>query len=75
LRAASDATRRCAAVAEQQARELAAGWDTLPLHGEALFSKLGPEMHDDAAIAAGLQAQWEDVFLPPLNGAGSERAA
>ena len=32
---------------QQQARELAAGWDTLPLHGEALFSRLGPEMRDD----------------------------
>jgi transcriptional regulator GlxA family with amidase domain len=49
---------------ESQARELAAGWDTLPLHGEALFSRSGPAMRDDAATAAGLQDQWENVFLP-----------
>lgn len=51
---------------EAQARELAAGWDTLPLHGDALFSKLGPEMNDDPATAAGLQDQWENLFLPPV---------
>jgi putative intracellular protease/amidase len=60
---------------EQQARQLAAGWDTLPLHGEALFSKLGPEMRDDPAIAAGLQDQWEDVFLPPVAGSLAHDAA
>ena len=49
---------------EQQARELAAGWDTLPLHGDALFSAAGPVMRDDATVAAGLQDQWENVFLP-----------
>ena len=62
---------------EQQARELAAGWDTLPLHGEVLFSKQGLEMHDDAGIATGLQDQWENVFLPSSPGArvSAEHAA
>lgn len=60
---------------EQQGRELAAAWDALPLHGEALFSRLGPEMHDDAAIASGLQDQWENVFLPPAASARAVDAA
>ena len=60
---------------EQQARELAAGWDTLPLHGEALFSRLGPEMRDDPAISAGLQDQWENVFLPSLASSAADNAA
>ena len=50
---------------QQRGRELAAGWDTLPFQGEVLFSRVGPEMHDDPAIAAGLQDRWENVFLPP----------
>lgn len=45
-------------------RGLAAGWDTLPLHGESLFSLVGPEMHDDEDTKAALQDAWEDVFLP-----------
>jgi putative intracellular protease/amidase len=58
---------------EARGRELAAGWDTLPLHGESLFSRVGPEMRDDASISGGLQDRWEDVFLPPVTAA--ERAA
>ena len=60
---------------EPQARELAAGWDTLPLHGEALFSKLGPTMRDDADTASALQDQWENVFLPPVAGSRADNAA
>jgi cyclohexyl-isocyanide hydratase len=46
------------------ALQLAANWDSLPLHGEHLFSLVGPVMHDDTAIAAVVQAQWEDVLMP-----------
>jgi transcriptional regulator GlxA family with amidase domain len=49
---------------DQAARELAANWDTLPLHGERLFSLTGPHMIDDARTAAAVQASWEDVLLP-----------
>jgi cyclohexyl-isocyanide hydratase len=59
---------------EQQGRELAAGWDTLPLHGEALFAPRGPEMRDDAVIASALQDQWENVFLPPVVGSRDQAA-
>ena len=60
---------------EAQGRELAASWDTLPLHGEALFSKLGPEMRDDATIAVGLQDQWENDFLPQAASCGTDDTA
>jgi transcriptional regulator GlxA family with amidase domain len=46
------------------ARKLAANWDSLPLHGEHLFSLVGPVMHDDTVLAAAVQAEWEDVLLP-----------
>jgi transcriptional regulator GlxA family with amidase domain len=49
---------------DQAARELAANWDSLPLHGERLFSLTGPLMNDDAAITAIIQFSWEDVLLP-----------
>lgn len=52
-------------IGEERGHALAAGWDTLPLHGEALFSTEGPRMNDIAEIASGLQDQWENVFLPP----------
>ena len=45
-------------------RALAAGWDALPLHGEALFELLGPVMNDDPVLAGQLQDAWEGVFLP-----------
>ncbi len=45
-------------------RGLAAGWDTLPLHGESLFSLDGPVMKDDEQVKSQLQDPWEDVFLP-----------
>jgi putative intracellular protease/amidase len=54
---------------EAQARELAANWDTHPLHGEALFALAGPVMNDDPATAAKVQDAWEDVFLPQACGA------
>jgi len=60
---------------EQQGRELAAGWDTLPLHGEALFAAHGPAMRDEAATAAGLQDQWENVFLPSVASDRDDAAA
>lgn len=60
---------------EAEGRALAAGWDTLPLHGEALFAKAGPEMNDDAAIASALQDQWENVFLPPVVACGVDGAS
>ena len=49
---------------DEAGRELAANWDTLPLHGESLFSLVGPEMRDDPDTKAAVQAQWEDVLLP-----------
>jgi putative intracellular protease/amidase len=45
-------------------RALAAGWDALPLFGEALFSLDGPVMNDDPKVKAQLQDAWENVFLP-----------
>jgi transcriptional regulator GlxA family with amidase domain len=45
-------------------RALAAGWDTLPLFGEALFSLVGPVMKDDQQVKNKLQDTWENVFLP-----------
>ena len=44
-------------------RGLAAGWDTVPLHGESLFSLVGPVMNDDEAVKRHLQDSWEEVFL------------
>lgn len=49
---------------DEAGRELAASWDTLPLHGESLFSLIGPEMRDDDETKAAVQARWEDVLLP-----------
>jgi transcriptional regulator GlxA family with amidase domain len=49
---------------DQAGRELAANWDSLPLHGENLFALDGPEMKDDPATKAAVQASWEDVLLP-----------
>jgi hypothetical protein len=41
-----------------------ANWDSLPLHGENLFSLAGPPMSDDPTTTAAVQASWEDVLLP-----------
>jgi transcriptional regulator GlxA family with amidase domain len=49
---------------DRRAREAAAMWDTLPLHGESLFSLVGPRLSDDAAIAGALQDQYEMMFVP-----------
>ncbi|MFH0176636.1 DJ-1/PfpI family protein [Streptomyces cacaoi] len=49
---------------ESEARDLAATWDTLPLHGESLFALDGPELNDDEAVKAKLQDNWENTFLP-----------
>jgi transcriptional regulator GlxA family with amidase domain len=49
---------------DQAGRELAANWDSLPLHGENLFSLAGPQMSDDAETTSAVQANWEDVLLP-----------
>jgi hypothetical protein len=49
---------------DEAGRALAAGWDALPLHGETLFSLLGPVMNDDPVVASQLQDAWEGVFLP-----------
>jgi transcriptional regulator GlxA family with amidase domain len=49
---------------EDKARDLAATWDTLPLHGESLFSLLGPALRDDEAAKRTLQDTWENMFLP-----------
>jgi transcriptional regulator GlxA family with amidase domain len=45
-------------------RELAAGWDSSPLFGEALFALDGPVMQDDETVRTRLQETWEEVFLP-----------
>jgi putative intracellular protease/amidase len=49
---------------DQAGRQLAATWDSLPLHGEHLFSLAGPPMSDDPAVTAAVQASWEDALLP-----------
>jgi transcriptional regulator GlxA family with amidase domain len=49
---------------EAHARELAANWDTLPLHGESLFSLVGPAMADEEQTVRAVQDRWENVFLP-----------
>jgi transcriptional regulator GlxA family with amidase domain len=49
---------------DRAGRELAANWDSLPLHGEHLFSLTGPPMSDDPVTTAAVQASWEDVLLP-----------
>ena len=36
----------------------------MPLHGESLFSLVGPVMNDDEAVKRHLQDSWEEVFLP-----------
>ena len=48
----------------QAGRQLAANWDSLPLHGEQLFTLTGPHMHDDPTTMAAVQANWEDILLP-----------
>ena len=40
---------------EVKARDLAATWDTLPFHGEELFSVVGPALVDDEAAKGRLQ--------------------
>jgi len=47
-----------------QARDLAATWDSLPFYGEELFNREGPVMNDDPTVKAALQDAWEDTFLP-----------
>jgi transcriptional regulator GlxA family with amidase domain len=49
---------------EDKARDLAATWDTLSLHGEGLFSLVGPALCDDDAMKSALQDMWEKVLLP-----------
>lgn len=53
-----------ALLGEQVARGLARSWDTEALHGEALYSDIGPVMNDDAVATKALQDQLEMVFLP-----------
>jgi hypothetical protein len=59
---------------DEAGRALAAGWDALPLHGEALFALTGPVMNDDPVIASGLQDAWEGVFLPAPQAVSAETA-
>src|SRR5262249_27750550 len=40
---------------EAEARELAAAWDSLPFHGEELFSTEGPALFDRPEVAGKLQ--------------------
>lgn len=49
---------------DEAGRELALGWDAMPLFGETLFSLEGPKMNDAEAARSKLQDAWEDVFLP-----------
>jgi len=49
---------------EAEARALAADWDSLPYHGEELFSSEGPALLDRPEVAGKLQDAWENVFLP-----------
>jgi len=49
---------------DRAARELAANWDTLPLHGERLFALDGPEMNDEVDTRRVVQDTWEDLLLP-----------
>jgi transcriptional regulator GlxA family with amidase domain len=49
---------------EEKARDLAAAWDSLPLHGERLFSLVGPALADDEEAKRKLQDTWERLFLP-----------
>jgi putative intracellular protease/amidase len=49
---------------EEKARGQAAAWDTLALHGETVFSLVGPALVDDPIIASGLQDQYEMMFVP-----------
>jgi transcriptional regulator GlxA family with amidase domain len=49
---------------KEYAADLAATWDTLPLHDDALFALDGPQVNDDAQAMARLQHNWERVFLP-----------
>jgi hypothetical protein len=46
---------------DHAARALAASWDTLPLHGEQLFSLAGPQMNDHAASLQAVQDTWEEL--------------
>src|SRR5262249_15938813 len=43
---------------EDVARDMATTWDTLPLHGESLFSLEGPRLADDAEPVRKLQDTW-----------------
>ncbi len=49
---------------EAAARNLAAAWDSLPLHGNSLFSNNGPVMADAPASMEAVQTQFELLFLP-----------
>ena len=53
-----------ALLGEPVSRSLAQSWDTQALHGESLYSDLGPVMNDDADATKALQDQLEMVFLP-----------
>jgi putative intracellular protease/amidase len=49
---------------DKAGRQLAVNWDTLPLHGEQLFSLTGPRMNDHATSLQAVQDAWEDLLLP-----------
>ncbi|NMO55410.1 hypothetical protein HH310_30035 [Actinoplanes sp. TBRC 11911] len=49
---------------EGHGRDLAATWDSLPLHGESLFALDGPVMREDPHDRSRVQDTWENVFLP-----------
>lgn len=49
---------------DEAARNLAAAWDSLPLHGKSLFSNDGPVMADATASMEAVQNQFEMLFLP-----------
>lgn len=49
---------------EEAARGVATAWDSLALHGEALFEEQGPVMHDDPQTLPALQDTFEMIFLP-----------
>jgi putative intracellular protease/amidase len=49
---------------DEKARGQASAWDTIPLHGETVFSLVGPELVDDPQTASSLQDQYEMMFVP-----------
>ncbi|MCF6133144.1 DJ-1/PfpI family protein [Flavobacterium wongokense] len=49
---------------EEAAKGLSAAWDSLPLHGNSLFSADGPVMNDIPELLSGVQDQFEMIFLP-----------